>query len=45
MKYGYINLSEISKALNNNGYKTRNGCLYSPGTVRRLLEKGPKTIV
>ena len=45
MKYGYINLSEISKALNNNGYKTRNGCLYSPGTVSRLLEKGPKTMV
>jgi DNA invertase Pin-like site-specific DNA recombinase len=45
MKNGYINLSEISKALNENGYKTRRGCLYSPGTVRRLLEKGPKTIV
>jgi DNA invertase Pin-like site-specific DNA recombinase len=42
MKNGYINLSEISKALNNNGYKTRNGCLYSPGTVSRLLEKSPK---
>jgi DNA invertase Pin-like site-specific DNA recombinase len=45
MKYGYINLSQISKALNDNGYKTRNGCLYSPGTVSRLLEKRPKTIV
>ncbi len=42
MKNGYINLTEISKALNNNGYKTRNGCLYSPGTVSRLLEKSPK---
>jgi len=42
MKNGYINLSEISKALNNNGYKTRKGCLYSPGTVSRLLEKSPK---
>ncbi len=42
MKNGYINLTEISKALNNNGYKTRNGCFYSPGTVRRLLEKSPR---
>ncbi len=45
MKNGYISLSEISKALNVNGYKTRRGCLYSPATVSRLLEKRPKTIV
>jgi len=37
MKNGYINLSEISNALNENGYKTRRGCLYSAGTVKRLL--------
>jgi DNA invertase Pin-like site-specific DNA recombinase len=37
MKNGYINLSQISKALNENGYKTRRGCLYSAGTVKRLL--------
>lgn len=40
MKYGYINLSEISKALNENGYKTRNGCFYSAGIVSRLIRKG-----
>lgn len=39
MKNGYINLSELSRQLNQNGYKTRNGCLYSPGTVKRLLER------
>jgi DNA invertase Pin-like site-specific DNA recombinase len=38
MKNGYINLSQISNALNENGYKTRRGCLYSPGTVKRLIE-------
>ena len=38
MKNGYINLSEISNALNENGYKTRRGCLYSAGTVKRLLK-------
>ncbi len=37
MKNGYINLSQISNALNENGYKTRRGCLYSAGTVKRLL--------
>ena len=42
MKNGYINLSEISNALNENGYKTRRGCLYSAGTVKRLLENSPK---
>jgi DNA invertase Pin-like site-specific DNA recombinase len=37
MKYGYINLSEISRQLNLNGYKTRNGCNFSPGIVKRLV--------
>jgi DNA invertase Pin-like site-specific DNA recombinase len=37
MKNGYINLSQISNSLNENGYKTRRGCLYSAGTVKRLL--------
>ena len=37
MKFGYINLSELSRHLNENGYKTRRWCLYSPGTVKRLL--------
>jgi DNA invertase Pin-like site-specific DNA recombinase len=36
MKNGYLNLSEVSRLLNENGYKTRNGCLFSPGIVRRL---------
>jgi DNA invertase Pin-like site-specific DNA recombinase len=45
MKNGYISLSEISKALNVNGYKTRRGCFYSPCTVSRLLEKRPKNTV
>ena len=36
MKNGYLNYSEISKQLNSNGYRTRNGCLFSPGIVRRL---------
>lgn len=37
MKFGYINLSELSRELNENGYKTRNGCLFSTGTVKRLI--------
>jgi len=37
MKNGYINLSEISRQLNENGYRTRNGCLFSSGIVKRLL--------
>ena len=36
MKYGYINYTKVSKELNINGYKTRNGKLFSPSTVRRL---------
>jgi len=37
MKYGYINYTEISKELNNNGYKTRKGCTFTPSIVRRLV--------
>jgi hypothetical protein len=36
MKNGYLNYAEISKQLNFNGYRTRNGCQFSPGIVRRL---------
>jgi DNA invertase Pin-like site-specific DNA recombinase len=37
MKHGYINYTEISKELNYSGYKTRNGCLFTPSIVRRLV--------
>ena len=37
MKNGYIHLSEMSRQLNHNGYKTRNGCLFTAATVKRLL--------
>jgi len=37
MKNGYLNLTEVSKLLNENGYKTRRGCLFSPSTVKRLI--------
>ena len=37
MKNGYINLVEISRQLNQNGYRTRKGCMFSPGIVRRLV--------
>jgi DNA invertase Pin-like site-specific DNA recombinase len=38
MKYGQVNYSEISRQLNQNGYKTRNGCSFCPGIVRRLVK-------
>jgi hypothetical protein len=38
MKYGYVNLSEISRQLNQNGYRTRKGCLFTPSIVKRLIE-------
>lgn len=38
IKNGYINLSEISRQLNSNGYKTRNGCQFSPSIVKRLVD-------
>ena len=37
MKNGYINFSEIARLLNEKGYKTRKGCLFSPGIVKRLI--------
>jgi DNA invertase Pin-like site-specific DNA recombinase len=37
MKYGYINLAELSRQLNQNGYKTRNGFSFSAATVKRLV--------
>lgn len=37
LKKGYINLSEISRILNDKGYKTRNGCAFTPSIVRRLV--------
>jgi DNA invertase Pin-like site-specific DNA recombinase len=37
MKNGFTNLSSIAKELNNNGYKTRYGCSFTAGTVKRLL--------
>jgi DNA invertase Pin-like site-specific DNA recombinase len=36
LKKGYLNYSEVSRQLNDNGYKTRNGCQFSPSIVRRL---------
>jgi DNA invertase Pin-like site-specific DNA recombinase len=39
LKKGYVHLTEISNELNLNGYKTRKGCLFTPGTVRRLIKK------
>lgn len=38
MKNGYTSLTEISRELNSNGYKTRKGCNYSPEIVRRLIK-------
>ena len=37
MKNGYMNLTEVSRLLNENGYKTRRGCIYTPTTVKRLV--------
>lgn len=37
MKNGYLNLAEVSRLLNENGYKTRKGCSFRPTTVKRLL--------
>ncbi len=38
MKNGYISLSEIAKALNSNGYKTRRGCHFTACSVTRLIK-------
>lgn len=37
MKRGYTKLTELSNELNSNGYRTRKGCLFTAGTVKRLL--------
>lgn len=37
MKNGYTSLTEISKELNLNGYRTRRGCSFSPEIVKRLI--------
>ena len=37
MKHGYINFTHISNELNQNGYKTRKGCEFTPSIVRRLV--------
>ena len=33
----FINYTKISKALNINGYKTRNDKAFNPSTIRRLF--------
>ena len=38
MKNGYTSLTEISRELNINGYRTRRGCSFSPEIVKRLIE-------
>jgi hypothetical protein len=38
MKNGYTNLSDISRQLNERGYKTRKGCIFTPSIVKRLVE-------
>jgi len=38
MKNGFINYTLIANELNQNGYKTRAGCLYTPETIRRLVK-------
>ena len=45
MKNGYTSLTEISNALNMNGYKTRNGCLFRPEIVKRVISGGNKEIL
>lgn len=37
MKKGYMNFSEVARQLNYNGYKTRRGCMFSAGTIKRLI--------
>jgi DNA invertase Pin-like site-specific DNA recombinase len=38
MKHGYLNYSEISRQLNEHGYRTRNGCVFSAAIVKRLIK-------
>jgi DNA invertase Pin-like site-specific DNA recombinase len=37
MKNGYVHYTQISNLLNENGYKTRNGCQFTPSIVKRLV--------
>jgi DNA invertase Pin-like site-specific DNA recombinase len=37
LKNGYMNLTEVTKQLNEQGYKTRRGCAFNPATVKRLM--------
>ena len=37
MKNGYTSYSEISRLLNQNGFKTRRGCEFRPEIVKRLI--------
>jgi DNA invertase Pin-like site-specific DNA recombinase len=39
MKNGYMNLTEVSKLLNENGYRTRKGCSFSAGIVKRIIDR------
>ena len=39
MKKGYTSLTEISRELNLNGYRTRRGCSFSPEIVKRLIKE------
>lgn len=38
MKNGFINLSEVSRQLNENGYRTRRGCFFTAEIVKRLIK-------
>lgn len=44
MKHGYLNYTHISKELNENGYKTRKGCSFTPVSVKRLILNKPHSI-
>lgn len=37
LKNGYMNLTEVTRLLNEQGYKTRRGCAFNPATVKRLI--------
>jgi len=39
LKNGYLNFSEISRQLNERGFKTRNGYNFNPATVRRITKE------
>ncbi len=39
LKNGHLNFSEISRQLNDRGFKTRNGYNFNPATVRRITKE------